>query len=272
MKKRNKKHRVPTIFLILLFLAGIGLFCYPFISNCWNTKTQSRVIADYQSAAALPEKDYGQVFEEAKAYNQAIFAMGSPKALSGDHPLDGYEEMLDIAGSNVMGIIHIEKIGVSLPIYHGTSADVLSSGAGHLEGSSLPIGGESTHAVITGHTGLPTARLFTRLDQLEIGDVFTITVMDHLLTYEVDQILVVEPADLDELYIKEGEDYCTLVTCTPYGINSHRLLVRGRRTEDIVDTSDSKDFSVIFWEFTFTLSILAEILIFIKKRKRKKID
>lgn len=201
----------------------------------------SRVITDYGEAVSnLAEEDYSAYFEAAEAYNEALSEAGSAAALAEPSLVEGYEETLDITGTGIMGYITIEKIDVQLPIYHGTDASVLLAGAGHLEGSSLPIGGESTHSVISAHRGLPSALMFTNLDRLEEGDTFTITVLDRVLTYEVDQISIVLPDDVENLYIEEGEDYCTLMTCTPYGINTHRLLVRGRR----VDTAETTHISV----------------------------
>lgn len=185
----------------------------------------------YSAVADMTEEDYDTYWEAAEAYNVALAKIGSEEAITDTDLVDeDYWDLLDITGTGVMGYITIDKIDVELPIYHGTDASVLAAGAGHLEGSSLPVGGESTHSVISAHRGLPSALLFTRLDVLEEGDTFTLTVLDQVLTYEVDQITIVLPEEIENLYIEEGEDYCTLMTCTPYGVNSHRLLVRGKRT------------------------------------------
>ncbi len=232
-KSKKKNGHLMTILLGITFLAGAGLLCYPAFSNWWNSRTQSRAVASYDdAAAALSKEDYFAIFAAAEAYNEKIYEMGSAKALMKEHPVDGYEDVLDITGTGIMGYITIDKINVELPIYHGTSTAVLSAGAGHLEGSTLPIGGEDRHSVISAHRGLPSSLLFTKLDQMEEGDSFEITVLDELYTYEVDQISIIEPDDFEKLYIEDGKDYCTLMTCTPYGINTHRLLVRGCRTEN----------------------------------------
>ncbi len=240
-KKNGKRMAVlPGIFL----LAGLGLLCYPAFSSWWNAGTQSRAVATYDAAVSvLPEKDFSEFFEAAQAYNEAVCRMGSARTLTNPACLEeyAYEDLLNITGTGVMGYVTIDKISTELPIYHGTSGSVLSAGAGHLEGSSLPIGGESTHSVISAHTGLPSALLFTRLDQLEIGDTFEITVLNERSVYEVDRISVVEPTEFENLYIEDGEDCCTLMTCTPYGINTHRLLVRGRRTESTVEDTAEDD-------------------------------
>ncbi len=183
----------------------------------------------------LSTEDYSTFFAEAEAYNKAIYELGSAAALVSPETIPGYENLLDVNGSGIMGYVTIDKIDEQLPIYHGTDAEVLAAGVGHLQGSSLPIGGENTHSVISAHRGMPSALLFTRLDELEEGDTFTITILDRLLTYEVDQIFIILPTEYEDLYIEEGKDLCTLLTCTPYGINTHRLLVRGVRTDNAAD-------------------------------------
>lgn len=238
VKKRKKRGRIGTVTLVVVFLAGLGILLYPSISNWWNSRVQSRAVAVYDEAvAALNETDYTAYREAAEAYNENLFAIGSASAISNTDLVDeDYWDLLDVAGIGIMGYITIEKINVELPIYHGTSSSVLSAGAGHLEGTSLPVGGESTHTVISAHRGLPSSLLFTNLDQLEEGDTFTLTVLDQVYTYEVDQITIVLPDEIENLYIEEGKDYCTLMTCTPYGINTYRLLVRGVRTTNAEDT------------------------------------
>ena len=222
--KKNKS----TIILILVFFVGLSVMLYPTISDYINQLHQTRAVANYAADVdKLSDADYTAYFEAADAFNAQIAA--DPDALYFPDRFPSYESTLDVTGTGIMGYITIEKIGVELPIYHGTSDAVLQVAAGHLEGTSLPVGGASTHAVISAHRGLPSAKLFTNLDQLEVGDTFTITVLDRILTYEVDNISIILPTETDSLKVSEGKDYITLMTCTPYGINTHRLLVRGRR-------------------------------------------
>ncbi|MCD7751618.1 MAG: class C sortase [Lachnospiraceae bacterium] len=237
-RQKKKNDRITTLVLIGIFIVGVLILAYPSVSNWWNSKVQSRAVAVYDEAvAALNEVDYTAYFEAAEAYNAELFEIGSANAIANVELVDeDYWDLLDVGGTGVMGYITIDKINVQLPIYHGTSDSVLSAGAGHLEGTSLPVGGESTHTVISAHRGLPSSLLFTNLDQLEVGDTFTLTVLDQVLTYEVDQISIVLPDEIENLYIEEGKDYCTLLTCTPYGINTHRLLVRGVRVENATRT------------------------------------
>ncbi len=203
---------------------------YPIISDYWNSKTQSKVIADYDKLLSnMDNETYKSIMENAEDYNNKLKELYNP--LENYNELDGYNDTLDVTGTGIMGYITIPEIDVELPIYHGTSDKVLNNAAGHLQGSSLPIGGDNTHAVISAHRGLPSAKLFSDLDELEKGDRFTITVLNEVLTYEVDKIQIIEPDELDKLEIVDGEEYVTLITCTPYGINTHRLLVRGRRVE-----------------------------------------
>ena len=216
--KKNKS----TIILILVFFVGLSVMLYPTLSDYVNQLHQSRAVATYaEDVDNLTDADYSAYFDAADAFNAQVAA--NENALYRPDQLTGYNETLDITGTGIMGYITISKIGVELPIYHGTGDSVLQIAAGHLEGTSL--------AVISAHRGLPSAKLFTNLDQLEVGDTFTITVLDRVLTYEVDKISIVLPTETDELKIAEGKDYVTLMTCTPYGINTHRLLVRGRRVE-----------------------------------------
>ena len=224
-----RKHKT-VIFLTLGFLVGICILLYPAFSSYWNSKTQSRAITNYESVLEnLKPEDYAAIFENAHAYNKALYETDFPLT---DYPdVPGYNDTLCITGNDMIGYLKIDRIGVELPIYHGTSDSVLSRGVGHLQGSSLPVGGENTHSVMSAHRGLPSAKLFTDLDRMEIGDTFQIVVLDQVLTYQVDQIKVITPRELGDLQIVEGMDYCTLFTCTPYGINTHRLLVRGVRIE-----------------------------------------
>lgn len=226
-----RKHKT-VIFLTLGFLVGICILLYPAFSDFWNSKTQSRAITDYESVLDnLDENEYSAIFERAHAYNKALYETNYP--LMDYKNVPGYFDTLRITDNDMIGYLKIDRIGVELPIYHGTSDDVLNIGVGHLEGSSLPIGGENTHSIMSAHRGLPSSKLFTDLDRMEIGDTFQIIILDQVLTYQVDFIKVIEPTDVSDLQIIEGGDYCTLFTCTPYGINTHRLLVRGVRIETI---------------------------------------
>ena len=221
-----------VIILTAGFLVGICVLLYPAFSNYWNSKTQSRAIVNYESVLEhLEPEDYSAVFQKAYDYNEALCSLPFPFRDYEEVP--GYYDTLKIEGTNIIGYVKIDKIGVELPIYHGTSDEVLNRGVGHLEGSSLPVGGESTHSVMSAHRGLPSAKLFTDLDRLELGDTFQIIVLDQVLTYLVDQVKIITPKEFDDLLIEEGMDYCTLFTCTPYGINTHRLLVRGIRIETV---------------------------------------
>lgn len=223
------KKRLSTIVLVLIFFLGLAIMLYPIVSDAWNAHTQSRAVASYQGAVeSMDRKNREDLFSLAESFNAKLAADKSlflhPEGLKGE-----YEGILNVSGTGVMGVVNIPKINVQLPIYHTTDESVLQIGAGHLEGTSFPIGGESTHAVVSGHRGLPSSRLFTDLDKLEEGDVFSFTVLDQTVTYQIDQIRIVEPSAVEDLQIVDGEDLATLFTCTPYGINSHRLLVRGHR-------------------------------------------
>ncbi len=226
------KSKFSTILLILILVAGLSLLIYPSFSNYWNSFTQSKVIVDYtKQIEDLDEEKYDRILQEAYAYNEELLGRRNPFLLS-DEQREEYNELLDITGIGIMGYIEIPSISVTIPIYHGTSDAVLQIAVGHLDWTSLPVGGESTHSVLSGHRGLPSAKLFTDLDKVIVGDVFILRILDEVLTYEVDQILIVEPHETDALLIEEGKDYCTLVTCTPYGINTHRILLRGHRIEN----------------------------------------
>ena len=222
--KKNKS----TIILILVFFVGLSVMLYPTISDYVNQRNQSRAVASYaQDVDNMTDADYSAYFDAADAFNAQVAA--NENALYRPDQLTGYNDTLDITGTGIMGYITISKIGVELPIYHGTSDGVLQIAAGHLAGTSLPVGGATTHAVVSGHTGLPSARLLTGLDELKKGDTFAFHVLDETYTYQVDQISVVLPSEISKLNIESGADYATLITCTPYGVNSHRLLVRGHR-------------------------------------------
>ena len=214
----------------MLFVGVCGLL-YPSVSQYWNSKTQTRAVENYQEILnSLKQEDYEVFFQEADRYNVELSELKNP--LLNYRQLDGYNEILNINGNGIMGYVSIPKLGVEIPIYHGISAEVLNVACGHLEGTSLPVGGENTHCVLSAHRGLPHAKLFTDLDKLEVGDTFTLTVLNRTLTYQVDQIKVVLPDEIDDVQLVAGKDLCTLLTCTPYGINSHRLLVRGTRIEN----------------------------------------
>ena len=230
---KKKKGNFTTFILVLILLTGLSLLLYPSVSDYWNSLHQTRAIATYaENVAKLDNNQYDRLWEDARAYNQALGLRSNPYYLSEEQKAE-YERLLDVSGLGVMGYIEIPEIDVSLPIYHGTEESVLQIAVGHLEWTSLPVGGESTHCVLSGHRGLPSAKLFTNLDKLREGDTFLLRVLDEVLTYEVDQILIVEPQETAALQIEEGKDYCTLVTCTPYGINTHRLLVRGHRIDNM---------------------------------------
>lgn len=225
------RKRKTTFILVLFFFIGILTLTYPMISDYFNQKTQSRVITNYESLLDnVYKKDYTDEFNKAYDYNNKLAHLSNP-LLTYD-TLSNYNEILNVNLNGMMGYITIDKIKVELPIYHGTSKEVLSSSVGHIEGTSLPVGGSYTNSVLSAHRGLPSSKLFTDLDKLEIGDTFTITVLDKVLTYEVDKIVIVKPDEIEELKIDEN-DYVILSTCTPYGINTHRLLVRGKRIENI---------------------------------------
>lgn len=219
--------------LFLVLIAGFCLLLYPTVSDWWNSFHQSRAIASYVEAVEnMSNDEMDEMLELAHEYNERLAEKGISFLLT-DEEKEEYNSLLNMSGTGVMGYIQIPNINVNLPIYHGTDESVLQVAVGHLEGTSLPIGGESTHAALSGHRGLPSAKLFTDLDRIVEGDVFTVTILGQTVTYMVDQIRIVVPEDVSELMIQDGEDYCTLITCTPYGINSHRMLVRGCRIENI---------------------------------------
>lgn len=227
-----KKH-LSTILLVFVFLAGLSLLLYPSFSNYWNERHQSVAIQSYgERVAQMDNSAAQQLMEEARAYNRLLVGKTNRFVLSDDE-MARYEGLLNVTGTGIMGYVEIPALDCMLPIYHGTDETVLQIAVGHIAGSSLPVGGMGTHCVLSGHRGLPSAKLFTNLDQLAEGDVFRLHVLEEILTYEVDQIRTVEPQDVKELEIHPEQDFCTLVTCTPYGINSHRLLVRGHRVETV---------------------------------------
>ena len=224
--------KASNIVLVIIFLIGLSLLLYPTVSDYWNSFRQTRAIAGYVEAVAeIDDIDYQAILEDARAYNQSL--VGNKKRyIFSEQEHKKYESLLNISGNGIMGYIEIPSIGVSLPIYHGVEDTILQVAVGHIEGSSLPVGGLGTHCVVSGHRGLPSAKLFTDLDKLVEGDTFLLQVLDEVLTYEVDQIHIVEPQEVDFLDIEKDKDLCTLITCTPYGVNSHRLLVRGHRIEN----------------------------------------
>lgn len=263
--KKSRTHTISTFILILVFLVGMFLLLYPTASDYWNSLHQSSAIAGYAGQVAKLDDDVYETFwSKAERYNETLLDKANRFLLT-DEELEEYESLLSVSGTKVIGYIEIAKIKCYLPIYHGTDESVLQMGVGHLEGSSLPVGGESTHCVVSGHRGLPSARLFTDLDQMETGDIFALYVLDEVLTYEVDQIRIVEPEDISDLAISKGEDYCTLVTCTPYGINTHRLLVRGHRVEneelDVRVTADAMQIDTVAAASVMAVPILLILLI-----------
>lgn len=267
-----KKH-LSTIILVIVFFVGMSLLLYPTVSDWWNSRTQTRSIASYDEVVSeLNDDDFEAMLSEAYEYNQALRDLASPLTEYDD--IEGYDDILDITGTGIMGYITIPCINVKLPIYHGTDEETLQIAAGHLEGTSLPVGGESTHAVISAHRGLPSAKLFTNIDQLQEGDLFTITILNDTLTYEVDQIRIVLPDETEDLAITEGQDYVTLLTCTPYGVNDHRLLVRGHRVENAVDlsnvTNEAYELDSLLIAPIFALPILLILLIVLLVKHRNK--
>lgn len=271
------KGKTTTILLALVFILGFALLLYPTFSNYWNSFHQSRVVSNYEKAVeSLSQKDYEETLRAAQAYNRGL--LNNPnRFLDGNEEDPAYKNLLSLSDNQVMGYITIPKVNIRLPLYHGTSDAVLQVGVGHLVGSSLPVGGESAHAALSGHTGLPSASLLTDLDQLDMGDRFYLYVFGDQLVYQVDQILVVEPDEIDALDIIPGEDHVTLITCTPYGINTHRLLVRGVRTFPLSGQVHSEAEMFEFWMVTalFAAPLLLAgvlgliLLLVIQKRKKR---
>lgn len=269
-----KKH-FSTILLVLILLVGLSLMLYPTFADWWNSFHQSRAIADYDSILDnMSEEDYTHLFDAALEYNRQLSEVNFPLMYYDE--VDGYFDLLNVTGNGIMGYIDIPKIGVELPVYHGTSEGVLQIAVGHIQGTSLPTGGEGTHCVLSAHRGLPSAKLFTDLDKMTEGDIFTLTVIDRVLTYQVDQILIVLPSEVEPLYAVEGEDYCTLVTCTPYGINSHRMLVRGTRIDNVEEvkvrrvTADAIQIEPIIVAPFVAAPILLALLVLLLLPKPKK--
>jgi LPXTG-site transpeptidase (sortase) family protein len=230
---RKATNKIFTLILLIVFFIGLSVLLYPALSQYWNSRVQSKAILDYdRTLTQMSEEDYSIELDRANEYNEKLRKLRYP--LRDYKKLDKeYNEAVNIGGNGLMGYIAIDKLQLEIPIYHGASDIVLNSACGHYEGSSLPVGGESTHSVLMAHRGLPHAKLFTNLDKMQIGDVFVINILGQELTYEVVQIKIVLPDDVSDVQIVPGEDYCTLVTCTPYAINTHRLLVQGTRIETI---------------------------------------
>ena len=277
-KKKKVGSNITTIILILIFLVGLSVMLYPTVSNYVNQRNQSKAIATYdEKVSEMKPEDYSKYFEAAEKYNKELAEQ--PAAFFNPERIKGYENILDITGTGIMGYITIKKLGVELPIYHGTDEGILQIAAGHLKGTSFPIGGESTHSVISAHRGLPSAKLFTNLDKMEIGDTFTITVLNREITYEVDNISIVLPTVTDSLQIEDKKQYCTLMTCTPYGINTHRLLIHAKRIPYTDQNTNSEKSTLWKWllkQRVFLVSTVVGILLLLssfvrsKKKKRKK--
>jgi sortase A len=236
MKSFLRKHSL-TFILISVFVVGLAVLLYPTVSDYVNSLHQSRVIAEYsESVGHIDDERYESLLAAAHAYNEVLPEKANRYMLS-DAEKDEYGELLNVSGNGVIGYVEIPSIRVKLPIYHGTDENVLQVGIGHMEGTSLPVGGIGTHTAVTGHRGLPSSSLLTNLDRVSVGDIFVFTVLDETLTYEADRILIVEPHETDKLEIDPEMDYATLITCTPYGVNSHRLLVRGHRVDNLPGSS-----------------------------------
>lgn len=272
-----KKKHISTIIIALIFLAGLGFFLYPTVSNLWNRAHQSRAIATYtKQVEKLDDSQNKEMLKAARKYNKSLLKKSDHWKLS-KKDKKKYESLLDVSGTGIMGYIEVPKIDCSLPIYHGTDEGALQIAIGHLEGSSLPVGGKSTHCVLSGHRGLPSARLFTDLDQMEEGDVFVLNVLGRKLAYEVDQIKVVLPDEMSDLEIVQGKDLCTLVTCTPYGINTHRLLVRGHRTKYIEETvvrvqkeAEKKETGIWLLASGGAVFLIIIIIVVVKRRRKRR--
>ena len=272
-----KKKHISTIIIALIFLAGLGFLLYPTVSNLWNRAHQSRAIATYtKQVEKLDDSQNKEMLKAARKYNKSLLKKSDHWKLS-KKDKKKYESLLDVSGTGIMGYIEVPKIDCSLPIYHGTDEGALQIAIGHLEGSSLPVGGKSTHCVLSGHRGLPSARLFTDLDQMEEGDVFVLNVLGRKLAYEVDQIKVVLPDEMFDLEIVQGKDLCTLVTCTPYGINTHRLLVRGHRTKYIEETvvrvqkeAEKKETGIWLLAGGGAVFLIIIIIVVVKRRRKRR--
>ena len=274
------KRHGTTIILLLVLVIGLSLVLYPTFSDWWNSMHQSRAVTSYvEQVANIDDAQYAHLWNDAWDYNRTLLGRHNNYKLSEEQKAK-YNSILDIGGLGIMGYIEIPNIGVTLPIYHGTDEAILQIAVGHLEWTSLPVGGESSHCVLSGHRGLPSAKLFTNLDKLVVGDVFIFRVLDEILTYEVDQILIVEPHETDSLLIQKGQDLCTLITCTPYGVNSHRLLVRGHRVENqeeaqaIRITADAMQIepTIVAPILAIPMLLVLLIILLFPKPKRRRFD
>lgn len=274
--KKKWMSRLMTLLIVVVFVAGLSFLLYPTVSNLWNQAHQSRAIATYtEQVEKLDDSSNKEMLKVARKYNKELLKKADHWKLS-KKDKKKYESLLDVSGTGIMGYIEIPKIACSLPVYHGTDEGALQIAIGHLEGSSLPVGGKSSHCVLSGHRGLPSARLFTDLDQMEEGDTFILNILGHKLAYEVDQIKVVLPEEMSDLEIQEGKDLCTLVTCTPYGINTHRLLVRGHRVKYVEtkvqeqkEVSKSKTDTRLVIAGAVAGAVVLFIIIFAVRRRRK---
>ena len=274
MSKSNLKIWLPNIILAFVFIIGLCIFLYPFASDFINTIIQNKEVSKYASVISeLSTEQYDKLIADAKEYNKQL--IGNNLFVNSQNiEKSNYKNILSIDSSGVIGYLKINKINVKIPIYHGTDLSTLQNGIGHLEGSSFPIASETEHAVLTGHTGLPSSKLLTDLVELQIGDTFNVIILNKIFTYEIDQILVVEPNDTDNLEIEEGKQYCTLLTCTPYGVNSHRLLVRGHYIENIISTdivSEAKvvDSNIMIIIISIPLIIIIFIIMIALRNKRR---
>lgn len=274
--KKKWMSRLMTLLIVVVFVAGLSFLLYPTVSNLWNQAHQSRAIATYtEQVEKLDDSSNKEMLKAARKYNKELLKKADHWKLS-KKDKKKYESLLDVSGTGIMGYIEIPKIACSLPVYHGTDEGALQIAIGHLEGSSLPVGGKSSHCVLSGHRGLPSARLFTDLDQMEEGDTFILNILGHKLAYEVDQIKVVLPEEMSDLEIQEGKDLCTLVTCTPYGINTHRLLVRGHRVKYVeTKVQEQKEVSKPKTDTRLVIAgaavgaVVLFIIIFAVRRRRK---
>ena len=274
--KKKWMSRLMTLLIVVVFVAGLSFLLYPTVSNLWNQAHQSRAIATYtEQVEKLDDSSNKEMLKAARKYNKELLKKADHWKLS-KKDKKKYESLLDVSGTGIMGYIEIPKIDCSLPVYHGTDEGALQIAIGHLEGSSLPVGGKSSHCVLSGHRGLPSARLFTDLDQMEEGDTFILNILGHKLAYEVDQIKVVLPEEMSDLEIQEGKDLCTLVTCTPYGINTHRLLVRGHRVKYVeTKVQEQKEVSKSKTDIRPVIAgaaagaVVLFIIIFAVRRRRK---
>lgn len=270
--KKNK----TTLIMVLFFFIGLAILLYPSISNFYNQKVQSKAIIDYESILNnIKKEDYTDYFNKADEYNKKLLSMKRP--LLTYKNIKNYNKILNLNDHGMMGYLTIDKIKVELPIYHGTSADVLNKAVGHLEGTSLPVGGKGTHSVLSAHRGLPSFKLFTDLDKLEIGDTFVINILDRTITYQVDKITIVKPNQVNDLKIDKDGDYVTLLTCTPYGINTHRLLVRGKRIENkakktFITTEGFRISTLVVMPLVALPIIFSLLLIILIKPINKKVD